>query len=182
MLDSRLPSQGADKLEHYTRKFGPRAIEMIKDPNNALNQRGRPIGIEFNYVPGCRVFNSRKAHKLLTWAVIKHSVEAQATLKEILLRKYFKDCLDLGRDAELLKAVEEAGLPVEPAKAMLDGTSADDAEIEEHLEAELVDSHSKVTGVPAFYFPGGIEISGGQTNDVFQRVIVKSLSVSQAKP
>ena len=175
MLDPSLPAGGKDKLLHYTLKFGPQAEKMLRDPNNHLYTRGRSIGCDFKYVEGSKVFNSRKAHMLLTWAISVHGAAAQSKLKEVMLRMYLGEGANLGERPELLAAVKEAGLPEDEAASVLDGKHPKSDELEEEMEEELVDSHRKVSGVPAFYFPDGTHFTGGQPGQVFDRVIAQNL-------
>ena len=176
MLDPTLPPAGVDKLQHYMRKFGPQAERMLKDPSNPLRQRGGPIGCDFQYHEGSKVFNSMKAHQLLVWAVLKHGVDSQMKLKEVFLRKYLADGANLGLEPELLAGVTEAGLPEAEAKEVLSESHKDFDEIQETFEAQLADSHRKVNGVPAFYFPDGTTFSGGQEGRVFDMAIAKALA------
>jgi len=178
MLDPSLPSKGVDKLYHYTRKFGPQAEKMLKDPNNHLYQRGRAIGCDFKYHEGSKVFNSRQCHLLLTWADECHGHEAQAKLKEVFLEMYLSRGADLGVREELLAAVKEAGLPVDDATTVLDGAHAKSSDLEERLDDELVDSHRKTSGVPHFFFPDGTNFSGAQPGDVLDKVIANVLAKS----
>ena len=178
MLDPSLPPAGVDKLQHYMRKFGPQAERMLKDPNNFLAQRGKPIGCAFQYHEGSKVFNSMQAHHLLTWAVLKHGVPAQMKLKEVFLRRYLAEGANLGLQPELLASVAEVGLPQEEAKAVLDETHKDFDEIQETFESQLADSHRKGNGVPAFYFPDGTTFSGGQEARTFDQAIARALAKS----
>eukprot|EP01079_Euglenida_sp_SAG-EU17-18_P002312 gene2312-3155_t len=98
---------GADKMEYYKKKFGPQAEAMLKDPNNMLNVRGRPMGIEFNYHEGSRVFNTFSAHRVMELA-LRNSVQTQNDLCEVLFRKYFKEGKDLSQISDLVDAAEEA--------------------------------------------------------------------------
>jgi predicted DsbA family dithiol-disulfide isomerase len=155
---------------HYKQKFGPAAEQMLRDPNNRLNQRGRPMGVEFVYHTDSKVFNSRMAHQLLGFARNLGGAPLQNSLQEILFRRYFKDGEDLGRLEALAAAAAEASIsPQDFARyqATLDTKSAESAE----LDRELAASHSTCTGVPHFTFPSGKEISGGEAVSVFARVL-----------
>jgi predicted DsbA family dithiol-disulfide isomerase len=169
MLDPRLPEAGVDKMQHYMRKFGPQMKRMLTDPDNPLNVRGRPIGLDFRYHEGSKVFNTLKAHKLLTWAAEEKGPAKQATLKEIFLRRYLSEGANLGQNPELLDAVREAELPAEEAQQVLEEKHPKSGAIDDRLQDELADSHSKVNGVPAFYFPDGTTFSGAQDGSVFDR-------------
>ena len=179
MLDPALPSKGVDKLYHYTKKFGPQAERMLKDPNGHIQKRGAAIGCEFKYHEGSKVFNSRKCHLLLTWADECHGLASQQALKEVFLTMYLNRGADLGLDDELLAAVAEAKLPVAEAKEVLSGAHAKSSDLEERLDDELVDSHRKTSGVPHFFFPDGTNFSGAQPGEVLDKVIASVMAKAE---
>lgn len=181
MLDPRLPPNGIDKLQHYTRKFGPAAERMLKDANGPLHQRGRAVGLDFQYHEGSKVFNSMNCHKLITWAYIKHEAATANHLKEVMLRKYFSEGKNLGLKSELLAAVDEAKLPLDEAEKIIDDKAECSDDVNEEFETELADSHRKVSGVPAFYFPDGTTFSGAEQGQVFDRAIARALERTAAK-
>lgn len=134
-----------------------------------LNQRGRPMGIEFVYHEGSRVFNTFNCHKLMAAAAL-NSVEQQNHLQEILFRKYFKEGKDLGQESELVAAATEAKMIEADAKAALQP----DHPLGQAVKKEL--SHVRVNGVPHFYFPNGRELSGGQPIEVFAEELRRAAS------
>ncbi len=139
---------------------------MLTDPNNHLNLRGRPMGIEFVYHQNSKVFNSRMAHQLMQFAEALGGSALQNALQEILFRRYFKDGEDLGLLDKLAEAATEANIaPKDFAafKATLDGKSVES----KALDRALDQAHSTCTGVPHFTFPSGKEISGGETVSTF---------------
>jgi len=165
-LDDTIPvDQSQDKMEVYTKKFGARAKELVADPNNMLNKRGRPMGIAFEYFPGSKVFNTRRAHRLLQYALQKGGSELQNRVQEVLFRRYFTEGKDLGLVAELVQAAVEAGMAHDDVVALLQRPEST-AETRE-LNAELQRSHSTCTGVPHFTFASGKVISGGDSIEAF---------------
>ena len=148
---------------------------MLRDPNNMLNQRGKPMGIEFVHHDGARVFNSYMAHKLIFYAS-KQGTGAEAAaqqnkLVEIYFRKYFKEGLNLGLPAELIAGCVEAGLDAKACEAVI---AQDDDDMDEIVQEELVESHSKATGVPYFQFGGGGIISGGESVPSFMAALKRA--------
>jgi predicted DsbA family dithiol-disulfide isomerase len=172
LLDPSLPREGVDKLQHYVKKFGARAQAMVVDPNNPLNQRGRPMGLEYTYHEGSKVFDSLPAHRLLYFARSKFGSEAQNRVQEVLFRRYFKDGENLGGDSALLEAAKEAGLPEEQTKAYL--ASTEDFDV---VKAEVRKAQQVVDGVPFFTFPSGKQISGGEAVTTFAQVLKKEASL-----
>lgn len=167
MLDPRLPAQGVDKLQHYSAKFGAeRAKGFLLDPNNALKVRGRPLGADFEYHEGSKVFNSLNGHRLAHYALVNHGVAAQNRLMETMFRKYFKEGRNLGVEAELLDSATEAGLDAAKVAAFLKSPDAT-----EEVMAELEVSHASCNGVPHFTFPSGKQVSGGQEVAAFRNIL-----------
>jgi predicted DsbA family dithiol-disulfide isomerase len=161
MLDPALPHDGVDKLQHYQKKFGARAKSMLQDPDNALNQRGRPIGIEFNYFEGSKVFNTLDPHKVMAFAHQKGGIALQNQLQEVLFRKYFKEGRNLGDRVELLDAAREAGLAESDVTAILDAGASHP--LHSQVVREVQSAQSRISGVPHFIFSNGEEISGGES-------------------
>lgn len=168
MLDPSLPRTGVDKLQHYTRKFGARARAVLTDPENMLNQRGRPMGIEFVYHEGSKVFNTFDGHRLLEVAKAKGGLATQNAVQEVLFRKYFKEGANLADKGQLTAAAEECGLSAADVEEAVSSKA-----VEATVGAELEQSHSRVSGVPHFYFPSGQETSGGESVESFQRALAK---------
>lgn len=143
---------------------------MLLDPNNQLNTRGRPMGIEFVYHQNSKVFNSRMAHQLMQFAESLSGSALQNSLQEILFRRYFKDGEDLGQLEKLAAAATEANIaPNDFAtfKASLDAKSAES----KMLDLALEQSQSTCTGVPHFTFPSGKEITGGEAVSTFAAML-----------
>ena len=161
-LDPHIPPAGIDKIQHYTRKFGPRGVGFINDPNHHLAVRGREIGLAFQYVPGSKVFNSFNGHRLMHRAQ-KISLKLQSDLQEVFFRKYFSEGKDLGNVEELADAAQEVGMPKQQTLAYL--SSQEDVE---PVREKLEEVHgSGISGVPHFFFPNGEEVSGGQGVEEF---------------
>ena len=162
---------GEDKMEAYMRKFGPQARSFLQDPNNQIAKRGREIGIDYKYHEGSKVFNTIHPHRLMYYVLQKKGVEAQNNLQEILFRRYFSEGQNLGpvaKGGQLMEAAVEAGLDKEEIFKFLNSD-----ECTEEVQEEMVESHSKVSGVPHFYFPAsGKETSGGQPIHAFQKLLL----------
>eukprot|EP00755_Sulcionema_specki_P011403 Sspe_Gene.48971::Locus_25939_Transcript_7_9_Confidence_0.435_Length_1306::g.48971::m.48971 len=166
-LNKDIPPGGVDKMEAYTRKFGPDAKKFLLDKNNHLFVRGRQLGIEFNYKEGCKIGNSMKAHCLLHYTLHNHGWRKQHELMEELFRLYFNECRNMGEDDVLLSGVKAVGLNVEEyAKALKEGTGVD--------EVNRMHASNRVNGVPHFTFhlPNKqvYELHGAQDVDTFKQV------------
>ena len=142
---------------------------MLLDPNNRLNQRGRPMGLDFVYHPNSRIFNTRNAHRLLRFADEIGGPPLQNKLQEILFRRYFKDGEDLGQLDALASAAAEAAIPKSEFEKYVSSLSSEDED--RRLEQELSRSQQQCNGVPHFIFPSGKEVSGGEAIQVFKKIL-----------
>lgn len=169
-LEPSMPLDAAvDKLEHYLKKFGPRAQQMVCDPNNPLNQRGRPMGLEFVYHPGSKVFNTRRAHRLVGLSRKMGGGELQNKIQEILFRRYFNEGRNLGLMEELVEAAREAHIDEAIVKELF--TRAETKDETAAFNTELRLSHETCDGVPYFTFPSGKVVSGGESISTFKNIL-----------
>jgi predicted DsbA family dithiol-disulfide isomerase len=175
-LDPTLSIEGTDKLQHYIKKFGPSARSWLVDPNNRLNERGRPMGLEFVYHEGSKVFNSRPAHRLLHFARSRFGTEMQNKLQEVLFRRYFNQGVNLGPTEALVDAAQEVALPIEQVRQYLVSKEDDDV-----IDAALRKSRESCDGVPFFVFPSGGCISGGESISTFMSVLQKEAQLLARK-
>ena len=124
------------------------------------------MGLEFNFSANSRIYNTRRAHKLLTWA---GETGGQTALKKAFFHAYFTEQKNVSDDAVLLDAVEAAGLDRAAAAAALEDPRYDavvDAELAHWLD-------QNISGVPAFIVNGKYMIPGAQDADTFVRVLEK---------
>ena len=138
-----------------------------------IQSAGAPLGIEFNYSPNSRIYNTRKAHRLLTWA---GETGGQTALKLALFRAYFTEQRNISDDAVLLDVVESAGLDRAAAAVALNDPRYEEEVAQEVQYWEM----QNITGVPAFIINGKYMIPGAQDADTFVRVIEKVLEKEAA--
>lgn len=175
-LDPSIPPEGKDKLAHYKQKFGPQAESWLVNPNNRLNERGRPMGIEFVYHQGSRIFNTRPAHQVLLFAKKVGGTSLQNKLQEVLFRRYFKEGQDLGTIEALKAASMEASMNGDDVVKLLQSKEG-----EQEMNKELAVSHKSCDGVPFFIFPSGRTISGGQEIATFAKLLTEEAKESVEK-
>ena len=131
------------------------------------------MGLEFNFSSNSRIYNTRRAHKLLTWA---GEAGGQTALKKALFNAYFTEQKNVSDDTVLLNAVEAAGLDRTAAEAALNDPRYDavvDAELAHWLD-------QNISGVPAFIVNGKYMIPGAQDADTFVRVLEKVMEKEAA--
>jgi predicted DsbA family dithiol-disulfide isomerase len=117
-LNPDMPDEGEDTAEHIARKYGA-TPEQSRGNRQRLIDIGAELGFAFNYGDGMRIYNTFKAHKLLTLAGHELGWRAQTALKLALFNAYFQDRRDVSNDAVLLEIIEELGMDRAGAVAAL---------------------------------------------------------------
>ncbi len=151
-LDPRAPSEPSPALDAYARKFGgPDEAMRITEH---LTEMAKQDGLELDFSIAQRA-NTFSAHRLL-WLAEREG--DQDTMKEVLLRAYFSDGLDVA-DAEVLSHLAaEAGLDPARVAAFL-ASDEGEAEVREEI---MVGLERGVTAVPTFVFEGQWSVPGAQ--------------------
>jgi predicted DsbA family dithiol-disulfide isomerase len=164
-LNPQMPQGGQDIGEHLTQKYGssPEQQTQIRD---TIRQRGADVGFTFNPSGRGRIYNTFDAHRLLHWAGVEHA-DIQPALKKSLLAA----CHTRGEAMEshevLLRAVQEAGLDVQRARAIL----SSDEFAAEVRERESFYTKAGIHSVPAVIINDQHLISGGQPAAVFAQAL-----------
>lgn len=164
MLAPMTPPEGQALADYSRERYGATPEQSAKN-RVRLIEAGAPLGIDFRYSSESRIYNTRKAHELLTWA--GDIGGDQTALKLALFHAYFTDQRNISDEAVLLDIAEGVGLDrAEAAAVLADGryTAA--------VNAEIAHWHDQnVTGVPAFIIAGKYMIPGAQDATTFVRVL-----------
>ncbi len=161
-LDPTLPSDGKDRQQYLTEKFGsPEKVAQIYD---RIRAAGEDEDIPFAFDRITRSPNTLNAHRLIRWAAIEGQQDA---LVERLFQLYFLEGANLTDPAVLVSAAADAGLDPQMIERLL-GSDADMAE----TEAEIVHAQAiGVQGVPCFILENKYAVSGAQPADVLATAI-----------
>jgi predicted DsbA family dithiol-disulfide isomerase len=170
-LNPHMPPEGEDTAEHIARKYGS-TPEQSRANRSRLSDIGDSVGFAFDYGDGMRIYNTFKAHKLLTIFGSERGWRAQTALKMALFTAYFQDRRDVS-DTEVLCDIAEAqGMDRAVALAWIN-----DAALTETVRAEMehwIDQN--ITGVPAIIFDQKYMVPGAQSAETFADVINKVLT------
>lgn len=183
-LNPDMPAEGEEQEAHLTRKYGRPAEEgaRIRGQMKAIADSA---GVSLSYegggegeAPPAMMWNTRRAHKLLAFALEEAGPAAQTALKLALFRAHFNQRRPLGDRDVLLDIAASVGLHREAAKAALD-----DPELEARVAAEQSQAWDmNITGVPAMIVEGRFLIPGAQTPDAYvtalRRVAAKAKAAS----
>ncbi|HPV68905.1 MAG TPA: DsbA family oxidoreductase, partial [Sphingorhabdus lacus] len=99
-LNPNMVAEGEDTAEHIARKYGS-TPEQSRANRQRLSDIGDSVGFAFNYGEGMRIYNTFKAHKLLTVFGAERGWQAQTALKMALFKAYFQDRRDVSDMAVL---------------------------------------------------------------------------------
>lgn len=158
-LDPRAPSQPTPALDAYARKFGPDAEEITEH----MAAVGRAEGLEMNFAIAQRA-NTFDAHRLL-WLASREG--DQSALKELLLRAYFSEGVDVANHAELARLGSEANM----GRARVEAFLASDEGAAETREEIMFGLERGVTAVPTFVFEGQWAVPGAQEPETMLAVL-----------
>ncbi len=164
-LNPKMPPGGQDIGEHLAQKYGSTA-EQQAQIRDTIRQRGADVGFAFNAGGRGRIYNTFDAHRLLHWAAQEDLVK-QAALKKALLVACHGQSQSMESPEVLLGAVQDAGLDVERAGAIL----SSDEFADEVREREAFYTGQGIHSVPAVIINDRHLISGGQPVAVFEQAL-----------
>ena len=162
-LDPNRPVDGEKITDIYKARFGKSFNEMAEQ-REMVRTRGANVGFAINMTENSRIYNTFDAHRLLHWAEAKGK---QLALKHALFTAHFTEGRNISDYDVLAEIAAGAGLDkAEAMKVLDDGLYADDVR-----KAEQYWQSAGVRSVPGFVINGKHFISGGQTADVFEKML-----------
>ncbi len=170
-LNPDMPPEGEDTAEHIARKYGS-TPDQSKANRARLSEIGDSVGFAFSYGDGMRIYNTFKAHKLLTMAANERGWKAQTALKLAMFKAYFQDRRDVSDEAVLIDIVQAQGFERDGAAACIASEPLTQAVRAE--QRQWIDQN--ITGVPAIIFDQKFMVPGAQSAEVFADVIAKVLA------
>jgi predicted DsbA family dithiol-disulfide isomerase len=173
-LNPQMPPEGQDVSEHLSQKYGSTPEQQAANWQ-ALSERAAAVGFEFRQEGRGRVWNTFDAHRLLHWAGLEEATKQKA-LKLALLSAYFTHARSFADHGVLLQAVQEAGLDVERARAILQG----DEFAAEVRERENFYAEHGIRAVPSVIVNDRHLIQGGQPPEVFEQALRQIAAQGQA--
>jgi predicted DsbA family dithiol-disulfide isomerase len=169
-LNPNMVQEGEDTAEHIARKYGSTPAQSLAN-RQRLSDIGESVGFAFNYGAGMRIYNTFKAHKLLTIFGSERGWRAQTALKMALFTAYFQDRRDVSDENILLDIAEAQGMDRTAAAAWV----ADDALTQTVRNEQAYWLDQNITGVPAIIFDQKFMVPGAQSAESFADVIAKVL-------
>ena len=164
-LNPQMGPGGQDITEHLTQKYGS-TPEQQAQIRSTIRQRGADVGFSFNPGGRGRIYNTFNAHRLLHWAALE-DLSKQRALKEALLEACHSRSESMESHEVLLAAVQQAGLDVVRAQAIL---NSDEFAAEVRERESFYTAHG-IQSVPAVIINQRHLISGGQPAAVFEQAL-----------
>ncbi|MBA4165397.1 MAG: DsbA family oxidoreductase [Erythrobacter sp.] len=174
-LNPDMPPEGEDQALHIQRKYR-RTAEEGAAVRAQMRSIAEGAGVSLDYegaqdehgeAPPAMMWNTRSAHKLLTWALDEAGPRVQTALKLALFAAHFNQRRNVSDPQVLLDVAAEVGLHREAARAAL----ADD-ELEARVVAEERQAWDmNITGVPAMVLNGKFLVPGAQSPETYVNVL-----------
>lgn len=158
-LDPSIPNEGVDFNTYAENRFGDGYLQKFTQVENA----GKSVGLDFEFEALPKAINTFHLHRFLTIAAMEGK---QAELKELFLKAYFIDRVDLSKKEELVKILSQIGWSEDKTLALFNSDEATDSVKE---EMHYFRQHG-VGGVPFYIFNKKYALSGAQPSDLFEQV------------
>ncbi len=164
-LNPGMPHEGEDINDHIARKYGAQP-EQMNTTRRHMMALAEGLGIELNYSPGRRIYNTFDAHRILHWA---REQSCQTSFSLALFHQYFS----LGRNPSepevLLDVARELALDHEEILRILES----DRYVQTVREELNRYTSMGIQGVPTFIIENKYSITGAQDPETFARVLNK---------
>jgi predicted DsbA family dithiol-disulfide isomerase len=167
-LNPQMPIGGQDVIEHLVEKYGV-GPKQVRENQEQIRKRAAEVGFAFHPEGRKRVYNTFDSHRLLHWAGLEFGSAAQHRLKRELLGTYFTLAANLDDPANVLDAVDRAGLDCLRAQEVLASDEFKEAvrgQQKFYLDAGI---HS----VPAVILNDRILIQGAQPVEQFKAALLQ---------
>lgn len=185
-LNPDMPQAGEEQAAHIQRKYG-RTHEQTAEVRETLRRVAERAGYSFEYadtdntggeIPAAMMWNTRNAHRILTWALRDHGSEAQVRLKRALFDAHFQARRNVSDPEVLANVAESVGLPRDGALSAMIDPEIDAAVVAGEQQA----SDYNVTGVPAMVINGKFIVPGAQEPAVHVDLIRKVMTQKRVGP
>jgi predicted DsbA family dithiol-disulfide isomerase len=175
-LNPDMPPQGEPRDTHIARKYG-RSPEQFAEVSNRIASMAAQAGFSMEWQgegdpPPAMMWNTRRAHVLLRWALEAYGPDAQTRLKLALFSAHFQRRLNVSDPSVLLDIAEAAGLDRAQAEAALSDDGFDSKVAWEEDRAFQMN----ITGVPAMVVNGRILVPGAQDAQTYAAVLRQAVA------
>ena len=158
-LNPSMPVEGMDRRAYRTQKFGSWARSQTLDAQ--ATAAGLAAGLSFDYAQVARTPNTRRAHRLMQFAMLHGDSDNVARLFDAIFAAYFSQGRDIGSIDTLVEIAGEQGFDAHQARESL----LSDAD-----KREVVDARWSISSVPTVWIDSAV-ISGAQPPAVFAQAL-----------
>jgi predicted DsbA family dithiol-disulfide isomerase len=145
MLNTSIPPEGENLMEHLSKKYGPSVVKRFSQPDNPLDNAGAKVGITFN--KNSLVIPTLTCHRAVEWCN-KFEPEKTDLFMETLFQAYFTNAKNVNSIEEILVCAAIVELNTSVLRDVLESSDEFTSEVSQR------DAHAKrnlgVTGVPYF--------------------------------
>jgi len=163
-LNPDMPKEGRNQKQYLADKFG--GSDRYKQLTGHVTKVASEEGLHFNFDKQAVSPNTREAHRVIRYA---KSEGRQAEAKELFMKAYFEEGVDLSKKENLIGVAVKAGLDKAKVTSLLD---SDDGLVEVEL-AERMNHQRGISGVPYFIINNKYGVSGAQPTDVFKEALLE---------
>jgi predicted DsbA family dithiol-disulfide isomerase len=165
-LNKNTPEEGEDLEEHLAKKYGTRAVQSMRNPNNYLHSAGRKVGIQFNNER--KIISTAKSHALIEYAKEEKDNDTANKIMEELFHRYFENGENVNATDVLVDIASHHGIDKEAAEQAIQD---DKFHYSVNEKDELHKRQMRISGVPFFVIERKdgkrpIGFSGAQPIDV----------------
>jgi predicted DsbA family dithiol-disulfide isomerase len=164
-LDPDFPKGESIPSSEYLAKRKNFPLEQINSIQKQLTASATPYGVDFQFDKSLS-FNTMDVHRLWQWS---KTMGRSSELKEALMLAYFTNGIDLSKEENVLKVVENCGLDRTEAQAIFRSDAFSNEVDEDIYQASQIG----IRGVPFFVINNQFAISGAQEDNVFESALMK---------
>lgn len=164
IMSPNIPKGGQNLWQNTSEKYGM-SIEESYASRGTFITMGKELGFIFNFQKDTRMYNTLKAHELLTWA---EDYGRKNDLKLAMYEAHFTDNLRMDDSSVLSQLAESVGLNKEQALQVLYNKTFS----EQVLKEEKYWRSTGVNSVPTFFINQKQVISGAQSIEVLTETLL----------
>jgi predicted DsbA family dithiol-disulfide isomerase len=163
-LNPSMPPEGMARRAYRTLKFGSWARSQMLDAQ--ATAAGLAAGLSFDYAKVERTPNTRRAHRLLQFAMLHGDAGSVDRLFDAIFAAYFAQGRDIGSIDTLVEIAHEQGFDSHEARGYL-RSEAGEREVD---DAQRWAQRALIASVPTVLI-GGVPVSGAQPPAVFAQAL-----------
>jgi predicted DsbA family dithiol-disulfide isomerase len=164
-LNPEMPPEGELIADYFKERMGWDA-DQLKKYQTSLIRTGTAAGVSYDFSKRTHYYNTFKGHCLIHWA---EKFGQHRALNELMIDAYFTKGSNLSNEVVLLDLVEQLGLNRSDALQSL----TDPVLLKEISKKQQRVATLNVTSIPAFLINDEYIVSGSNSPDFFEEVLMR---------